>query len=119
MRTVFSLLALVVLFITTAPGVPSQTIDDHRGHVEWVASALKEMQSIKVGMTRRALLRIFTTESGISTPLSRQYVYRACPYFKVRVEFQTAKGGNDSPKESPEDRITKISTPYIDWTIVD
>jgi hypothetical protein len=42
-------------------------------------------------MTRKDLLRVFTTESGISTALRRTFVDRDCPYFKVDVEF-TAVG---------------------------
>jgi hypothetical protein len=86
--------------------------------VQWVENALKEIKSIKIGMTRRDLLRVFTTEGGTSTPLSRQYVYKGCPYFKVRVEFQLAKGG-DRPEASPEDIIITISRPYLENIIID
>src|SRR5579883_2073817 len=57
-------------------------------HTEWVAKSLKEMQTIKVGMTRGDLLKVFSEEGGISTRTQRQYAYRECPYIKVRVEFK-------------------------------
>src|SRR6185503_6398359 len=75
-------------------------------HSEWVAEALKEMQTVHAGMTRGELLRVFEEEGGLSTVRSRTYVSRQCPYFKVDLEFKPA--GDD---ESPKDRIAKISRP--------
>jgi len=89
----------------------------------WVARSLKQMQTVKVGMTRADLLKVFTTEGGLSTRLWRTYVYKQCPYFKVDVEFRAAgtrdKNGRPSADESDNDVITKISKPYLAWTIVD
>src|SRR5262249_22167245 len=61
----------------------SRTVD----HSEWVDRSLQEMETIKAGRTRRDLLMVFREEGGLSTPLSRTYVYRECPMFKVDVEF--------------------------------
>jgi hypothetical protein len=58
------------------------------GHVAWVGQVLKQIQTIKPGMTRTDLLRVFATEGGVSTPLHRTFVNRDCPYFKVDVEFR-------------------------------
>ena len=60
----------------------------------WVAQALKRMQTIKPGMTREALLTVFTTEGGLSTGLQRTFVSRDCPFFKVDVEFQAVGRSN-------------------------
>ena len=83
----------------------------------WIAANLPEMESVKVGMTRRDLLKVFTTEGGISTPTWRQYVYKKCGYIKVAVEFDSA----DKPAglERLEDRITKISKPFLQFAIMD
>lgn len=118
MRTVLSLVTFVVILIALVPGFSSQAVSNQMGHVEWVANALKEMQSIKVGMTRRELLQVFTTEGGISTPARSHYVYKGCPYFKVQVEFQL-QGGSGRQEASPEDKIIKISKPYIENMIID
>jgi hypothetical protein len=83
------------------------------------------MQTIKVGMTRADLLKVFTTEGGLSTPLNRAYVYRGCPYMKVNVEFEPvgrpARDGEGrvTLKEAGEDVIKKISKPYLDWSVLD
>ena len=82
---------------------------------EWIAGVLKATQSVQVGMSRSDLLKIFTTEGGISTPSQRTYVYRECPYIKVDVKFAAA-----SPSEEfPNDRIVKISRPYLAFSVMD
>ncbi len=94
-------------------------------HVGWVAEALKRIDTIKPGMTRGALLTVFTTEGGISTGLQRTYVSRDCPYFKVDVEFQAVGrpsrdgGGRATLVEDARDIIVKISRPYLQFTIAD
>ena len=93
--------------------------------VAWVADVLKRMQTIEPGMTRDALLTVFTTEGGLSTGLQRTFVSRDCPYFKVDVEFQ-AVGRSDRDEigrvtlvEDSRDIITKISPPYLQFSIKD
>ena len=94
-------------------------------YTEWVGRSLGEMETIKVGSTRRDLLAVFTTEGGLSTGLLRTYVYRECSMFKVDVEFQAVgrpardTDGRVTLIESPDDVITKISRPYIARPIMD
>jgi len=91
----------------------------------WVAESLKSIESVKVGMTRADLLKVFQTEGGLSTRLQRTYVYRECGYFKVVVEFEAVGGpphdsrGAVAPEESAQDVIKNISRPYIQLTISD
>jgi hypothetical protein len=86
--------------------------------VRWIAASLTDMQGIKVGMTRAEMLKVFMEEGGISNRHWRRYVYRKCGYIKVDVEFAPANNP-DNPDESPEDRITKISQPFLEWSIRD
>ena len=94
-------------------------------HVTWVADVLKRMLTIKPGMTRKILLRVFTTEGGISTGLQRTYVSRDCPYFKVNVEFQAVgrpsrdESGRVTLVEGDEDIILKVSIPYLQYSVAD
>ncbi|HKE26956.1 MAG TPA: hypothetical protein VKB88_31600 [Bryobacteraceae bacterium] len=84
----------------------------------WIRENLAELRSIKVGMTRGGLLKVFMQEGGTSTRTWHRYVYRKCAYVKVDVEF--APAGNDtSGNERLEDRITKISKPYLELTVLD
>lgn len=88
-------------------------------HSEWIAQSLKEMETIKVGMTRTDLLRVFGEEGGLSTRTQRQYVYRECPYLKVAVEFEPVETKESHFPENGKDKIVKISQPFIQWSVID
>ena len=88
-------------------------------HTVWISEVLKEIELVKVGMTRNDLLKVFTTEGGLSTRRSRTYVYRKCPYIKVDVEFQPVQHVDDTLTQFPEDKIVRISKPYLQWSILD
>ena len=79
----------------------------------WIRQNLPELESIKVGMTRGELLKVFMEEGGISTRTWQRYVYRKCGYVKVDVEFALASDKDNTPPGRPDDRITKISKPYL------
>ena len=84
----------------------------------WIRENLPELSSIKPGMTRSELLKVFMEEGGISARTWRRYVYRKCGYVKVDVEFAPV-GGDHSGDERPDDRIAKISKPYLELMIMD
>ncbi len=50
---------------------------------------------------------------------SRTFVFRECPYIKVDVGFQPVGQPQDKLKEHLEDRITRISQPYLAQSVVD
>ncbi len=97
--------------------LPTATAYDSEA-VRWISASLMDMQSLKVGMTRAELLKVFMEEGGISNRTWRRYVYRKCGYIKVDVEF-AAVGNLDSHEQSPDDWITKISKPFLEFAIMD
>jgi hypothetical protein len=94
-------------------------------HHAWVTEALVRIQTIKPGMTRSDLLKVFTTEGGIQQYLHRTFVSRDCPYFKVDVEFEAVgrpsrdSAGRVLPIEDGRDIIVRISRPYLEFSIID
>jgi hypothetical protein len=86
---------------------------------------LQRIETIKPGMTREDLLKVFMTEGGLSTGLQRTFVSRDCPYFKVDVQFKAVgRPGRDGNgrvtlQESSQDRILQISRPYLQFRISD
>ena len=128
MKTRFIAAALTVAIIT-ASAVAAVSSDEQKNenqaHAAWVAKALRRMQTIAPGMTRKQLLEVFAEEGGLSSTLQRTYASQDCPYFKVDVAFKLAgppqrdKEGRLLNKEDDQDRIATISRPYLDWTITD
>ncbi len=119
---------LAILLCALALIVSAQSLRDSQKSEEntkWISDSLREMKTIEVGKTRADLLKVFTTEGGLSTGLNRTYVYRKCPYIKVDVEFEavgrTARDaeGRVTVKEDDRDKIKSISKPYLELSIVD
>lgn len=88
-------------------------------HTTWVESVLRWTVFLKPGMTRKDVLTIFTTEGGLSNRHQRTYVLKQCPYVKVNVEFAPVGDAQNVLAESPDDKITKISNPYLQFGIRD
>jgi len=113
-----ALLFFVVLVVYPPAGSVCVGAEPDAAFTKQVADVLAECKKISPGMTRADLLKVFTTEGGLSTAARRTFVYRGCPYIKVDVEFQIA-----DPKklleERPTDTISKISTPYLAYSIID
>jgi hypothetical protein len=128
-RRLFALTSRSIIFIGSSVFVrPTQSASQEpcaQDHNAWVTNALKKIESIKPGMTRQDLLKVFTTEGGLSTGLRRTFISRDCPYFKVVVEFKAAPGpdrdnaGFLNSVEDNRDIIVKVSQPYLQFAIGD
>ena len=122
---VFSGVAVGGAISVRAPEQASRVQPFDKDHTVWVAESLKRMQTIKPGMTRTDLLKVFTTEGGLSTGLQRTFVSQDCPYFKVDVEFEAVGrpshdvNGRVTLVEGSQDIIVKISRPYLQFSIMD
>jgi len=81
-------------------------------HDQWLSNVLLLIFTIKPGMTRSNLLRVFTTEGGLSTRTQRTFVLKQSPIIKVDVQFSVAE------KEA-DDTIFRISKPYLDFSAFD
>ncbi len=107
------------LLLTSASLISAQEIDRDGVHTKWIASVMDSIHTIKPGMTREDLMKVFISEGGISNRLHRTYVYRGCPYIKVTVEFKPLEQRNDSLTEMPTDRIVTISVPFLQYAVAD
>ena len=97
--------------------LPGEPVADEE-HTQWVNSVLAWIHDIKPGMTRKDLLRGFTTE-GVSSRTRHTYVLKSCPYIKIDVEFAFVSKEPDPGTEMPTDKIVKISKPYLEYSVFD
>src|ERR1700722_18531312 len=94
-------------------------------HIAWVNHTLQRMETIKPGMMRLDLLKVFRIEGGLSTGLRQTFVSRDCPYFKVDVEFKAAARPDSNTAgfvtllQDNRDIIVKVSKPYLQFTTRD
>jgi len=82
-------------------------------HWTWFWSQFRSLSAVKVGMSRSALINVVSEEGGLSTRSRQTFTAKGCPYLKVDITFDT-KG----PKPG-QDTVASISTPHLDYAIVD
>ena len=120
MKTLILVIAFgLVTIVFAATIVTSSAARGTDEHTEWIAKSLKEIEGVKIGMTRADLLKVFEEEAGLSSRTWRCYVYRNCAYIKVDVEFESVSKIENTPKENGNDKIIKISKPFLEWSIMD
>ena len=85
-------------------------------HVEWVAAALKDIETLKPGMTRAELLGLFEEEGGLATRRKQRFAYRQCPYIKVDATFEPVGEKDDTLSR---DKLESLSKPFLEWPIAD
>ena len=120
MRRLITAVAVgLITLVCIAPVLRSQSFGTDEDHTAWIAKSLREMETVKVGMTRGELLKVFEEEGGISTRKWRRYTYRECRYIKVDVEFEPVGDPENQRNQNTLDKITKISKPFLEWSILD
>jgi hypothetical protein len=96
----------------------------------WLTQLAEKLESVKPGMTRMDLLRVFKTEgrppkSTMAARLRRTFVSRDYPQFRVDVEFKQARSPDLQgpvsviPFEDNRDIIVEISKPYLQSVTAD
>jgi hypothetical protein len=84
------------------------------------------MRTIKAGMTRADLSKLFDTDGGLQT--GQVFIFRDCPYFKVSVEWEPSgrvpTGTSLDARRAliegqPGDVIKTISRPYLEFAKID
>ena len=110
-KLVTFLAATLIMCSFTTPSFADRAADNIL--TEQIIDILKECESIKPGMTRADLLKIFTTEGGLYTQTERTFDHKRCLCIKVDVEFAPTKSKKRIQPEQPTDTITKISKPYL------
>jgi hypothetical protein len=86
---------------------------------KWIGKVLRQIGTIESGMRRKDLLKIFTTEGGISSRMQRTYVHIECPFIKVNIRFKAANSETAGWEEDPDDIVESISQPYLAWSVMD
>lgn len=94
---------------------PQRPTDEYRKHYMWLLERLQEAESIKTGMTKAELLKVFTPDGGIQHSHPQPFVLRSCNLIKMDVEFDGLEGSNfpNLPSET-ELKIESISKPYLE-----
>jgi hypothetical protein len=85
-------------------------------HTQWIQQVVNSISSIQVGNSRRSLSGLFEEDGGMQFREHGRYVYKQCPFIKIDIEFFAADRGD---RESPNDKIVKVSRPYLEYPSAD
>ena len=111
----FALLCAAGAAASAAPNllIPAKPVPAREAeHQQWVVHSLSEMHTVKVGMTRADLKKVFYGEGGLYSSAAQTFIYRGCPYFKIHVGFKPAEA-QFGATENPKDKIVSLSEPFI------
>ena len=115
-------LLILVLMAPIAPHSAQQMDRTDQEHTAWIDGVLRDIATIKPGMTRADLRQVFSEEGGLSTVGRRTYVYAHCPYIKVTFTFAPVEKPDAEGRimnKSPDDKILTMSAPFLENTHVD
>jgi len=83
-----------------------------------VTKAIEAAGRVKPGSTRQDIEKEFGHDGGLFTMREAAYVYKLCPYVKIRVVFALDPAGNGF-EERPKDVVKSVSTPYLEYPHAD
>jgi len=111
------LLVMLALGLLAIPSHAGAKVDEKL--TKQISDILAECEKITTGTKRAKLLKVFTTEGGLSTAKHRTFVHRRCLCIKVDVDFNLSDAKQSLLDERPTDTISKISRPYLERSIID
>ncbi len=82
-----------------------------------VKAALQDSSTLKPGMTRADVLKLFTTDGGLSPFTQNRFVWRRCDRIKIQVTFRLTNPNQETRTSS--DTIVSVSKPYIEPAYID
>lgn len=108
------ILVIVGLLVILAPGIHSgtQTAND-QANQRWLEERYKEATSIKAGMTRADLLKLFEEDGGLQSIPASRYVLKCCQLIQIEVKFDSGYGVNYKPTPDENLKIVEVSRPYL------
>ncbi len=131
-------LCLLLSFASTQGPRPTPVAEAHR---QWLEARYAEATSIKAGMTRADLLKLFEMDGGLQPlHIPERYTLKSCGMIKVDVKFDVPEHSQvklvpedlvyeqQSSPSSPIDyqvvsndtlKIVSISKPYLEHGILD
>jgi len=84
-----------------------------------VSIILSQCETIKPGMTRVDLDKLFKFDGGVQVTNPQRFALRCCDCVKVEIEFKLADPKSKEFKGNPADVIKSISKPYLEYMNLD
>ena len=114
------ILLIASLLITIGARIypQAQTASD-QAHQQWLEERYKEATSIKTGMSRADLLKLFDEDGGLQSIPAGRYVLKSCQLIQIEVKFNSQYGVDYQPMPDRDLKITNVSKPYLERMAID
>jgi hypothetical protein len=112
-------IGLLFFSIGTFTVRPLTSNEAGRNPREWLEERYKEATSVRAGMSRAELMKVFEEDGGLQRIPAGRYVLRTCRMIKVEVEFDAEYGQAYKEKPDRELKIKAISKPYLEYMDTD
>jgi hypothetical protein len=121
MKNVKRLLLLIIGLSLFAPcSTATQGQEElEQAHKQWLNERYAEAISIRPGMSRAELLRVFKEDGGFQSIPATRYILRSCDMIQIEVKFDTEYGQAYKDKPDEDLKITKVSRPYLKYPSMD
>lgn len=113
-----SLLICCLMIIAGASSM-SHSFQAEQTHGQWLKERYEEATSIKVGMTRADLKKLYYEDGGFQSATKYRYVLKSSGLIKVDVEFDSPGDMNNRTATDQLIRIKSISKPYLEEMFLD
>ena len=107
------ILLIVGLLVIIVPRIypQTQTAND-QAHQQWLEERYREAISIKPGMSRADLLKLFDEDGGVQMIAATRYVLKSCRLIQIEVKFN-AYGADFRAIPARDLKITDVSRPFL------
>jgi hypothetical protein len=111
----------IVLGLVFIAGVSSMSslFQAERTHDQWLRERYEESTSVKAGMTRADLKKVFSEDGGLQSVPAYRYVLKSNGMIKVDVEFEFPAGMNSRTAPDELVHIKSVSKPYLEQMYLD
>ncbi len=83
-------------------------------HCAWLEERIKEMQAVRIGMTRTGVEKMLAVDGGgFTLRADERYMNPKCEYIKLDIHYKLDKGTKESDGQE-NDIVDKISGPLLD-----
>ncbi len=108
-----------VLGLSLLPTGPKVQINEAGS--AWAARCLADFQTVKPGMTRLEVERQFPMDGGMHGMALVPYTHPSCRMFKIDVEFECQHDKADMGRlvKGPDDKVIRVSKPYLEAACYD
>jgi hypothetical protein len=106
-------------FILHQSESPAQAKAEQASGCALATQALESASKLKPGAIRADVEKDFDPDGGLSMRSRATYVYRRCRYVKIDVEFRIREGSQTTEGFSPDDQVSRVSSPYLAYPVSD